>query len=166
MAKVIALCGRICSGKTTYARELCKQLPAVSLSPDELTLGLFDGNLGDKHDEMCAKINDYLYRKAVETVRAGANVVLDSGFWQRSARAAASRYFAEAGVQLEWHCVSVDDETWRSYIAARNESMLRGDTQAYYVDEGLAAKCLHLYEPPTPAEMDVFLTNNGGSRHA
>lgn len=160
MAKLIALCGKICSGKTTYARELCRQLPAVSLSPDELTLGLFDGNLGDKHDEVSARINEYLYRKAVEIVRAGSNVVLDSGFWQRANRDAARKYFADAGVTMEWHYLEISDEVWRRNIAARNQAVVRGEVSAYYVDEGLAEKCLRLFEPPAPEEMGVRITND------
>ena len=39
MAKVILICGKICSGKTYYARQLRDQYNAVILSTDEGTVG-------------------------------------------------------------------------------------------------------------------------------
>ena len=152
MAKVIALCGKICSGKSTLARQLRDEFPAVVLSPDELTLGLFDGNLGGQHDAMGARIHVYLLNKAAEIVHAGANVVLDSGFWKRADREHTARFFADRGIVLEWRFLDVDDETWRRNIAARNESVLQGKESAYFVDEGLLQKCLSLFEAPSNDE--------------
>ena len=42
----ILLCGRICAGKTTYAKRLGKTRGAVCLSCDELMLALFGQQLG------------------------------------------------------------------------------------------------------------------------
>lgn len=50
----ILLCGRICAGKTTYAKRLGKTRGAVCLSCDELMLALFGQQLGDRHDEIVA----------------------------------------------------------------------------------------------------------------
>ena len=52
MTKVMAICGKICSGKSYYAKQLKNKENAVILSCDKLTHVLFDNNLGDKHDEM------------------------------------------------------------------------------------------------------------------
>ena len=41
MAEVIMMCGRICSGKSTYAKRLSREKNAVILSVDEITLALF-----------------------------------------------------------------------------------------------------------------------------
>lgn len=157
MAKVIALCGKLCAGKTHYAAHLRESLPAVVLSCDELTLGLFDGILGEQHDEMCARIHRYLLNKAAEIVHAGANVVLDSGFWRRADRAEAARFFSGAGVPMEWHYLDVSDADWQRNIAARNEAVLRGMENSYLVDEGLLEKCMRLFEPPTVDEIDIAL---------
>ena len=149
MAKVTALCGKICAGKSTLAGKLRDELPAVILNSDELTLAI-----PFEHDVLYPIIKDYLMRKAVEIVRAGANVVLDFGFWSRADREDAKVFFANAKVELEWRYVSVTDEAWRRNIASRNEKVLRGETSAYFVDEGLAAKCLDLFEEPLPDELN------------
>lgn len=148
MAKVIALCGKICAGKSTHARKLRDELPAVVLNTDELTLAI-----PFEHDVVYPIVRDYLMRKAVEIVRAGADVVMDFGFWLRADRDHAKTFFAEAGVELEWRYVSVTDEEWKRNIAVRNQKVLSGEENSYFVDEGLAGKCLRLFEEPAPGEL-------------
>jgi predicted kinase len=65
MAKAILICGKICSGKTTYANELIRCKNAVLLSVDEITL-LFGQYLGDKHNEVVEKAKRFLFKKAAE----------------------------------------------------------------------------------------------------
>lgn len=149
MAKVVALCGKICAGKTTLARQLRDELPAAVLNSDELTLAI-----PFEHDVLYPIIKEYLLNKAVEIVRAGANVVLDFGFWSRADREDAKAFFANAKVELEWRYVSVTDEEWQRNIASRNKQVQLGETNAYYVDEGLARKCLDLFEEPLPGELE------------
>lgn len=45
MAKIIAICGKICCGKTYYANQIKEKENAVILSCDELTKDLFDNDL-------------------------------------------------------------------------------------------------------------------------
>ena len=59
MVKVILICGKICSGKTTYTKRLMKSNKAVLLSVDEIMLALFGQHIGEKHDEMCEKERIY-----------------------------------------------------------------------------------------------------------
>jgi predicted kinase len=54
-AKVILICGKICSGKTTYTKKLIEENKAVLLSCDEITFALFGQYIGEKHDEMVEK---------------------------------------------------------------------------------------------------------------
>ena len=56
MAKVILICGKICSGKSTYAEKLRMENKAVLLSIDEIMLALFGFYVGNKHDEYVEKI--------------------------------------------------------------------------------------------------------------
>jgi len=150
MAKIVALCGKICAGKSTLARQLRDELNAVILNSDELTLAI-----PFEHDVLYPIIKVYLMDKAVQIVRAGANVVLDFGFWTRADRDAAKAFFAKTNTPLEWRYVSVTEEEWRRNIASRNEQVRRGESSAYFVDDGLAQKCLDLFEEPAPGELDT-----------
>ena len=51
MAEVIMTCGRLCSGKSTYAVRMRNEKRAVVLSIDEITLALFRNEAGDMLDE-------------------------------------------------------------------------------------------------------------------
>lgn len=159
MAKVILICGKLCSGKSVYTERIKKEENAVVFSCDELMLSLFDEYLGDKHDEISANVQAYLYKKAVETVRAGANVILDWGYWIRARRQEACRLFEENGVEYEWHYIDVSEETWKRNIEKRNAAYHDGAKGVYYVDEGLLEKLQSLFEEPERGEMDVWYVN-------
>ena len=62
MAKVIITCGKVCSGKTTYAKRLCKENGAVLMSVDEVMLTVFGNDVGERHEEITEKIKTYLRR--------------------------------------------------------------------------------------------------------
>lgn len=159
MAKVFLICGKICSGKTRYARQLAERERAVCLSCDELDSEIFHHNLGDAHDRVMADVHRYLHRKAIEIARAGASVVLDWGFWVAEERARVSAMYREAGVPFEWHAVRVSDEDWARNIAERNARVLAGESGDYFVDDGLLAKLNRLFEAPRGGEMDVIVDN-------
>lgn len=156
MAKVMLICGRLCSGKSWYCRSLMEKSPALLLSVDEITERIFDKSLGEDHDRVCAKIQAYLFDKAAEAAAAGADVILDWGFWTRASRREADSFLRERDIAREWHYIDISDSTWRENIARRNAAVLAGEDDSYFVDEGLLNKLLTLFEPPEPGEMDVI----------
>lgn len=156
MAKVILICGKLCSGKSWYCRSLLEKSPALLLSVDEITERIFDKDLGEDHDRVSAKIQAYLLDKAAETVSAGADVILDWGFWTRAGRQEAAGFLRERGIAYEWHYIDVSDDVWRENIARRNRAVLAGEDDSYFVDEGLLNKLAQLFQPPEPGEMDVI----------
>ena len=149
MAKVWLICGVICSGKSTLARELAEREGAVILSCDELTKALGD-DLGALHDAVAARVQLYLRQKAVELVRVGVNVILDWGFWRAADRAAMCRYLGENGIEYEWRYMDVSPQQLRRNIERRNAHPGASD---YIVDDGLLQKCLSIFEPPTEGEL-------------
>ena len=158
MAKVYMMCGKICSGKSTYARQLREQYHAVILSVDEITLALFGQDAGDQHDTYVERAETYLYEKSVEIVRSGINVVLDWGFWTAQEREYARAFYASRNIEFEFHYIDVDDDEWVRRLQQRNRDVLAKKTSAYYVDEGLAAKFAAIFEAPRKEEMDVWVT--------
>lgn len=157
MAKVIMTCGRICSGKTTYAQKLSRELKAVVLSVDEITLALFGQDAGDMHDTYVERAERYLFEKSLEIVGVGIDVILDWGFWQKCERDHAREFYRENGVEHEFHCIRITDEEWRRRLEKRNAAVLAGETDAYYVDDGLAAKFSQMFEVPSDDEVDIII---------
>ena len=155
MPKVIMTCGKICSGKSTYAKKLGKELGAVILSVDEITLALFGQDVGEKHDEYVEKAEAYLFEKSVEIVETGISVILDWGLWQKQERTYAREFYRSRGIPCELHFMDVSDEEWDRRLEKRNEDIEAGRTSAYYVDAGLKAKFRDIFEMPEENEIDV-----------
>ncbi len=156
-AKVFLLCGKICSGKSTYAEELRAEHHAVLLSVDEIMLAVFGLYAGDKHDEYTERLQNYLFAESVEIVQSGHSVILDWGFWTKQKRAAARAYYRNRGLACEFHYIDVDDKVWRERIERRNRMVSAGETEAYLIDDNLAKKFAGLFETPTADEIDVWV---------
>jgi len=157
MPKVILRCGKLCAGKTSYARRLMERSPAVLLSTDDLMLRMFPAPLGEQYDIVCGRAQRYLWERALDIVRVGADVIFEGMSWKRAERQAARVYFREWGIPVELHYLNVPDAQWQMNIARRNQEATQGSTNAYYADEGLLQKCLSLFESPGPEEVDVLV---------
>ena len=160
MAKVILICGKICSGKSYYARQLKESLNAVILSTDEATYDLINNEQGEFYNVFATRVNLYLRKKTVEIVRAGANVILDWGFWTKDGRNEISKFFESNNVAFEWHYIDVHPDTWQRQIAERNKRIEEGNGGSdFYLDEGLMNKLLSKFQEPQKSEMDVWHVN-------
>jgi len=154
MPKVIMTCGKLCSGKTTYAKKLQKEGKAVILSVDEIMLAVFGQDAGEKHDDYVAGIKKYLYQKTLEIIENGLDVILDWGFWTKEERAYARSFFSSNGIVNEFHYIEIEDSEWKRRIEKRNRDVLADNSDAYYVDEGLSEKFNAIFEKPDPSEID------------
>lgn len=158
MMHVTLICGKLCSGKTTYAHKLRREHHAVLLSCDEITLALTGLDAGTAFDDIAARTQTYLYDKAAEIVSDGIPVILDWGFWTAASRARAREFFIERGIPYTFVCLEVPADVHRERIAKRNAAVKAGEVLAYYVDEGLAKKFESKFEPPEDWEIDEHIT--------
>ena len=154
--KIIAICGKIASGKTYYANQIKKKENAVILNTDELTYSMFDNEQGKKYPELAERANTYLLKKAVEIAKTGCNVILDWGFWNKTSRTNTTEYFKSQNVNIEWHYIDIGDREWEENIKERNENIDRGFNKTdFFVTEGLKEKLLKNWETPNEEEIDV-----------
>ena len=156
MGKVILICGKIGSGKTTYADKLAKQINAVNISQDELMLGLFGAELyendAEQYQKYCSRVEDYVKRKAGEAAKAGAAVICENGFWSRQERDELRKFYAGMGVRCELHYIDTPEEQRLQNIQKRNETVRFGESDFFLVhDEDVN----HYFEPPDGGEIDV-----------
>ncbi len=157
MSKVICICGKICSGKSYYARSIREKENAVILSTDEVTYDLINNEQGEFYNIFAERVNQYLIKKAAEIVSAGVNVILEGSSWTKKVRQEKTEYFKSHNIQCEWHYIDVDDVTWQKNIAERNKRIEEGNGGAdFYLDEGLMKKLESLWEEPTKEEIDVW----------
>ena len=156
MADVILICGKICSGKSFYAREIAEKTSAVVLSCDEISADIFHHSEGENFDAIAADIKQYLHKIAARIVKSGGKVVLDWGFWTKDERRDASEYYAAQGISCEWHYICISDSEWQKNIELRNKAVLAGETTDFYVDDGLMNKLLSRFEVPERDAIDVW----------
>ena len=157
MGKVIIICGKICSGKSYYAKQLKDELNAVIISPDEATYELINNEQGEFYDIFSKKLNKYLTKKVGEIAKAGANVIFERGLWSSKDRKEIRDYYNENNVESEIHYVCVDDERWKYNIKERNKRVLEGTGGSdFYLDEGLMKKLESKWEELTEEEYDVI----------
>lgn len=148
MAKVYLIAGKICSGKTTFAKKLCMEKRAVLLSTDEITLAVFGQHIGEKHDEVVENTQAYLFEKSLEIIGCGINVCLDWGFWQKDERDYARDFYKSRLIDTEFYYVDISESEWQKRIEKRNQAISDGTLCAYYVDENLRLKFGSLFEKP------------------
>lgn len=157
MSKVIAICGKICSGKTYYANQIKEQENAIILSTDEVTYDLINNEQGENYEKFANRVNAYLMKKSVELVNIGCNVILDWGFWTFEQRKSVTEYYKSRNITLIWHYIDIDNESWYKNIEERNKKVLAGNGGFdFYVDEGLLKKTLSKFEIPDRKEIDIW----------
>lgn len=154
MARVIMTCGKLCSGKSTYARELRKERNAVLLSIDELMLALFPEGAGTDHDTYVRRTERYLLDLSLQILQSGRDVILDWGLWTKDQRGRIRAFYADHGIESEIHYLHISDEEWQRRIRKRNSK--RGPSD-YYVDEGLLKKFESVFEEPGQEETDLIV---------
>lgn len=161
MAKVYLICGKICSGKSYYSKSLKKQVNAVILSPDEATYDLINNEQGEFYDVFCDRLINYMDKKCVEIIKAGANVIYDRGLWSKEERIKVKKFFKEKNIDMELHYIHVSDENWKKQIEERNKRVKEGKGGSdFYLDEGLMNKLIFKFEEPTKDEVDVWCEND------
>ena len=101
MAKVIMTCGKICCGKSTYARRLREERKGVILSLDEIMLTLFPEGAGGMHDNYVLRAEQYLLNLSLQILALGTDVILDWGLWTRVQRERLRGFYAEHGIDSE-----------------------------------------------------------------
>ncbi|MBQ8781574.1 MAG: ATP-binding protein [Oscillospiraceae bacterium] len=159
MSEVIMICGRLCSGKSTYAEQLKNEGGRVLLSVDELMLTVLEAQLGEKHDEYVRRTKDYLLNKSLEILGTGADVILDWGFWKKAERDSVKSFYSENGFEASLHFLDIPVDEWEKRISRRNSQVENGEASAYFVDEGLKEKFLGIFEQPYEDEPDIIVTD-------
>jgi predicted kinase len=98
------LCGRIGSGKTTFAKKLEREIAAIRLSHDEWMVRLYGPNPPEANfGEYFVRVENLIWETAASLVRTGNDVILDGGFWTRESRDVARERALEAGANAKFY---------------------------------------------------------------
>jgi predicted kinase len=144
------MCGLPGAGKTTLARRLEVELPAVRLCPDEwLTeLGI---DLFDVHSRV--RLEKVFWRHAQDLLRLGQSVVLESGFWLRSDRDEKRLGARALGAAVELHHLDAPLDELGRRLALRHAA---GAPGSVLITGEMLAEYSPLFQAPTAEEIELF----------
>jgi predicted kinase len=147
MARLHLMVGLPGVGKTRRALALQRDLPALRLSADDLHLALFaDDARHPDHNLRHDRIEAVLWPMALAALRAGADVVLDFGFWSRQERDGFRSQAAAAGFGSSLHVPQDPGTAVRLARIATREA-------GFSVSAADMADYEMRYEPPQAAEL-------------
>ena len=144
MATIHIVHGFIAFGKTTLAKKLADELPAVHLDADYWIAKLYGKDLPESEFDVKAGIVvGFLWEIAAEIIKAGADVVMDIGPWSKQMRSQVAQVAKQITDNVVFHTIILDPKIARERLAKRNaENQGLNVTTLDFFD-----KHLPLYEP-------------------
>ncbi|MCL2748550.1 MAG: AAA family ATPase [Alphaproteobacteria bacterium] len=160
MATVHFMHGFIGSGKTTIAKRLARELPAVRLNNDDWIVLLYGrGPHGDKHLDYVQRIDKVQWDLAREIVRAGGDVIFDCGTWSKSGRKESVARALEFADKVIFHNIKCDIDVARARCVRRTES---GGNELFICADAFDA-LLSKFEPISDDEGFKVITYDNNS---
>ena len=151
--------GYIGSGKTTFARQLAIELPAVRFSHDEWFVKLYGQNPPEERfDELFNNVGDLLWQQAMATLAVGMDVILDIGFWTLEDREYARERVSSAGGIPKFYKISCPMDLMRERTLKRSENP---PLDSFWIDGPAFDKLLARYQPMGESEDFVEIDGCG-----
>jgi predicted kinase len=148
--RLILLCGLPGSGKTTLAKRLAAELPAVRFGADDWL-----ADLGfDPFDQPARnRVEVTLWRHTQDLLRLGVPVILEYGFWGRSERDEKRLFAREIGVGVELRYLDVPFDELCRRVEARSQNP---GPNAIPLTRALMEASLPFFQAPTADELSLF----------
>ena len=147
------ICGLPCTGKTTLARRLEHDLPALYLAPDHWHIHLFGMDADHpEHDTRHGSVEALQWEVAERALLLGMDVILDNGFWSRSEREEYRAKAERAGAASQLYYLDATYETLRERLRVRNAD-LPSDT--FNVMPEMLQEWSLIFEPPNAEELTL-----------
>jgi predicted kinase len=143
--------GLPCSGKTTLARKLENELPALRLTVDVWQIALFGQDANEpEHDWRHSRIEALLWSVASRALQLGTHVVLDFGFWAREEREDYRRRAKQLGASSEIHYLAVPHDELLRRLRKRNS---RPSPESFLISEEAMKPWIESFQKPGGDEL-------------
>ncbi len=154
MNKLVLLCGKPGSGKTTIAKFLQQNHNYIHFSADDFMLKLFGEIQQRELFEQKLQITKELIYSICDQLLPNNDVVLDFGFWTKDERQSVISRFSTTQVKLVY--IKLDDDEIYSRIQNRNNNLQPNE---YYMDKNTYNILAKKFEEPDQTEDYIIYTN-------
>jgi predicted kinase len=116
--------GFLGAGKTTFARQLERDIPVIRFSHDERVTRFYGSDPPIEHfADFCQRVHEQVEEIWTRCLELGIDVVLDFGFWTRRERDATRAKILAIGAQAQlYRLTGSEDEAWQR-IEKRNSNL-------------------------------------------
>jgi predicted kinase len=150
LTRLVLICGLPASGKTTLARELAAQIPAIRLDKDqwvtELGMDVWD-------DDLRVRIEAQLWALTQELLARGQSVILEWGHWARAERDEKRLGARALGVGVELHFL---DAPLEELIERARRRQASGEWTASPMTRSHFDQWATTFQPPDEEELRLF----------
>jgi predicted kinase len=151
MATLHLMVGLPCSGKTTLAQKLERELPALRLNLDEWHIRLFGQDAEEpEHDTRHRLIETLLWNIASRTLELGTNVILDYGLWAREEREDYRLRARQLGASSEIHYLDVPEDELLRRLEKRNS---QPSQESFLISKEAMKPWIAFFQKPTADEL-------------
>ena len=151
------ICGYIGAGKTRFAKKLEKEISAIRITKDEWLIRLFGNDPGipnfERYDEVITELSMEI---AIDCLKAGADVIIDDGFWVKEQRYEMYNRIKKVGAEYKLYYLECSDETMRQRIKERSKHPTK---DSFIVTEELYESYMKYWEPPGENEEYILIKN-------
>jgi len=151
MATLFLMVGLPGAGKTTLAKQLERERPALRLTPDDWITPLCGPNLAQAALDACRDpVESVQWLVAAQALTLGVDVVLDFGFWSQRERNDFRDRAAAIGARSELRFLDIPLPVLANRLAARNADL---PAHAFHVSEAQLQLWSSWFQPPTAEEL-------------
>lgn len=116
--------GFVGAGKTTFARKLEVELPAMRFTHDEWMHRLYGSNPpAAEFAELYDRVDALIWSCAERNLALGCDVILDCGFWTRRSRDQARDRIDALGLRCVLYSLEVPETLARKRVALRTQKV-------------------------------------------
>ena len=144
------ICGLPASGKSTLARRLAPEIPAIRLDKDRWTTQL---GHDPWDDDFRPRIEGQLWTLAQELLVGGQSVILEWGHWARAERDEKRRGARALGVDVELHYL---DAPLAELIERADRRTASGEWTAAPMTRAHFEEWATVFQPPDEEEFGLF----------
>jgi predicted kinase len=143
------------AGKTTLARQLERELPALRLTPDEWIVTLYGPSPTQAVLDAARDPVEHLnWDVATRAILLGVSVVLYFGFWSREERERFRNQAALLGARSQVHALRVSLDELKDRVGSRNAAL---PPATFHVTREQLESWWSVFEPPGSDELRIRL---------